>query len=50
MELPDALTCRGYLNVTGSGAYDIRSPRVREDRSAERKSVQVSKRTVENPS
>ncbi|WP_429932989.1 hypothetical protein [Agrobacterium vitis] len=29
MELQDALTRRGYLNVTGCGMYDIRSPRVR---------------------
>ena len=50
MELPDTLTCRAYLNVTCSGAYDKRSPRVREDRSANCKFVQVSKRTVENPS
>lgn len=28
MELPDALTCRGHLSVTGSLVYDILSLRV----------------------
>lgn len=46
MELPDALTRRGNLNVTGPLVYDIRSPRVRENRNAERKSVLVSKQRL----